>query len=111
MRPYNLGSRTVHTDPALGLPRFPNRQVAWTLAANGLVDAAWWLYQQSGDEELLRPTCLEERIDQVWVSAPLAPALVAYHLLDTPVGASDHHGVAITLDLGRVVKNDPWDYR
>lgn len=85
--------------------------MAWTLAANGFVDAAWYLFQQTGDEELLRPTCLEERIDQIWVSAPLAPALTDYRLLDTLVGASDHHGVMVTLDLSRAVADDPWDYR
>ena len=111
MRPYNIGSRTVHTDPELGLPLSPQRDVAWTLAANGFVDVAWHRYKQSGDEDLLRPTCAEDRIDQIWVSRALVPAITGYRLLDSPPGASDHDGVAAVLDLSLAVTDDPWDYR
>jgi endonuclease/exonuclease/phosphatase family metal-dependent hydrolase len=111
MRPYNRGSRLELTDPENPQPDSPDRRIAWTLAQNGLVDVAWYLYKESGDERLLRHTGTDDRIDQVWVSAPLAPAIVDYQLLDTPAAASDHHGLAVRLNLDLAVTDDPWTYR
>ncbi len=45
------------------------------------------------------------------MSVPLVPALISYRLLDAPSGASDHHGVAITLDTGLINTDHPWTYR
>lgn len=111
MRPYNLGSRTLLTDPEQAADPRPDRRVAWKLHANGFRDAAWELYQRTGDETLLHSTGTDDRIDQIWVSAPLVPALVSYRLLDAPSGASDHHGVAITLDTDLINTDHPWTYR
>ncbi|MFI9788509.1 endonuclease/exonuclease/phosphatase family protein [Kitasatospora sp. NPDC051984] len=111
MLPYNNGSRTLLADPAADQPATPDRRVAWKLAANKLVDAAWHLHQQTGDDTLLRRTGSDDRIDQLWVSAPLAPAITSYTLLDTPADASDHHGLAITLDTTQIDTTQPWTYR
>ncbi|MGW2255483.1 endonuclease/exonuclease/phosphatase family protein [Kitasatospora sp. NPDC001660] len=111
MRPYNYGSRTLLSDPALDQQPAPDRRVAWKLAANGLVDVAWHLRQQTDDDDLLRRTGSDDRIDQLWVSAPLAPAIDSYTLLDDPHGASDHHGLAVTLDTDRIDTSRPWTYR
>ncbi|MFJ4799160.1 endonuclease/exonuclease/phosphatase family protein [Kitasatospora purpeofusca] len=113
MRPYNRGARTILTDPALHQQTapVPDRRVAWKLAANGLIDTAWHLHQQTGDETLLHRTGSDDRIDQLWVSAPLASALVSYTLLDTPADASDHHGLAVVLDTDRIDTSRPWTYR
>ncbi|WP_404870988.1 hypothetical protein ACI1MP_37695 (plasmid) [Kitasatospora griseola] len=111
MRPYNRGSRTLLTDPTLQKTApVPDRRIAWKLAANGLTDTAWHLYQQTGDELLLRRTGNDDRIDQLWVSTPLAPAVLSYTLLDTPPDASDHHGLAVALDTSRIDTTQPWTY-
>jgi hypothetical protein len=46
----------------------------------------------------------------MWVSGPLVPGLVSYQLLDTPEGASDHHGLVVVLDTAKFMINDPWMY-
>ncbi|WP_424864053.1 endonuclease/exonuclease/phosphatase family protein [Streptomyces sp. MMS24-I29] len=115
MRPYNLGSRTLlpdadaDFDPAAA-PE-PDRRVARKLAQNGYVDAAWALYEERGDEELLRRTATDDRIDQLWVSAPLRDTVVDYAVLDTPAGASDHHGLVVRLDLDQAAADNVWEYR
>lgn len=96
--------------PGPGGPQ-PDRRVAAKISENGFVDAAWHLYQRNGDEALLRPTGTDDRIDQVWVSAPLAGALTGYQVLDTPAGASDHHGLLVTLDTALIDTADPWAYQ
>ncbi|MEU4118940.1 endonuclease/exonuclease/phosphatase family protein [Kitasatospora sp. NPDC028055] len=113
MRPYNRGARTILTDPALRQQNapVPDRRVAWKLSANGLIDTAWHLYQQTADDTLLRRTGNDDRIDQLWVSAPLAPAVVSYTLLDTPDDASDHHGLAVVLDTDLIDTGQHWTYR
>ncbi|WP_049650127.1 endonuclease/exonuclease/phosphatase family protein [Kitasatospora sp. MY 5-36] len=113
MRPYNRGSRTTLTDPALHQQPapVPDRRVAWKLAANGLVDTAQHLHEQTGDDALLRRTGSDDRVDQLWVSAPLAPAIVSYTLLNAPADASDHHGLAVALDTDRIDTSEPWTYR
>jgi len=108
MRPYNLAARTVAGPD--GHP-VPDRRVAAILARSGYVDAAWALYQRTGQEELLARTGRDDRIDQIWVSAPLAPALTGYRILDTPAGASDHHGVLVELDLSKADTTNLWKYR
>ncbi|MEU3565413.1 endonuclease/exonuclease/phosphatase family protein [Kitasatospora sp. NPDC006786] len=126
MRPYNRSARTLLPSQArTALPSqagalltevgpaaaVPDRRVAETLAHTGYVDAAWHLYQQNRDPELLRRTSTDDRIDQAWVSAPLAPAVTGYRVLDAPAGASDHHGLAVHLDLARAATDDVWEYR
>ena len=50
------------------------------------------------------------RIDQFWVSAPLAPAIVSYHTIDTPAEASDHKGVAFQLDTDKIDTSNVWRF-
>ena len=40
------------------------------------------------------------------VSAPLAPALHGYRVLDSPRGASDYHGLVVHLDSGLIDTGD-----
>lgn len=109
-KPYNRGSRTLLRDPQEeGRPQ-ADRRVAWKFHQNGLRDAAWELYQQSKDESLLARTATDDRIDQLWVSAPLASGLVSYQLLDQPAGASDHHGLVVRLETSAFLTDRPWSY-
>lgn len=110
MLPYNISSRTELTPPGDKELR-PNRQVSWIIAKNGYVDAAWHLYTQTGDESLLERTATDDRIDQAWVSNPLAPALISYSRLDKPVEASNHDGIAIQIDTNLADTENLWNYR
>lgn len=65
------------------------------------MDAAWHLHAATGDEAPLVRTRTDDRIDQIWVSGRLVPALRGHELLDTPAGAGDHHGVLARIDPGR----------
>lgn len=106
MLPYNLGSRTLppEGDVVDRTTLMPDRRVTRKLAHKGYVDVAWHLYQQTRDLDLLRPTGTDDRIDQAWVTGPLAGAVSDYRLLDQPKGASDHHGLAFTLDTDLIVR-------
>lgn len=113
MRPYNIGSRTLPAGETLP-PRGslePDRRVAQKLVHNGYVDVAWHLFERTGDERLLLPTGTDDRIDQAWVTAPLAGAVSNYRRLDTPPGASDHDGIAYDLDTDLIDTRDPWTYQ
>ncbi|CAJ61379.1 MULTISPECIES: endonuclease/exonuclease/phosphatase family protein [Frankia] len=108
MRPYNRAARTlVGPDGTLQ----PDTRVAGMLERCGYQDAALEMFDRSGDETLLRPTGATDRIDQIWVTTPLAPAVIGYTVLDTPEGASDHHGVMVELDTDLIDASDLWDYR
>lgn len=113
MRPYSLGSRTLmpEEDIVSGHKPEPDRRVARKLVQNGYVDVAWHLYEKTKDEALLAPTGTDDRIDQAWVSGPLAGAVSGYQLLDQPAGASDHHGLVFTLDTEAIDTASPWAYR
>ncbi len=115
MRPYNLGSRTLLPDDdfdPVAAPE-PDRRVARKLAQNGYVDVAWHLFEKSQgkDTALLAPTGTDDRIDQAWVSSPLAEAVSDYRLLDEPAGASDHHGLVFHIDTEAIDATRPWTYR
>ncbi|MER5973308.1 endonuclease/exonuclease/phosphatase family protein [Streptomyces sp. NPDC002055] len=110
MRPYNIAARTRLPSEA-GAPLVPDRRVTEMLAYAGYTDAAWHRYQQCGNRDLLRATGTDDRIDAVWVSHPLREAITDYRLLDSPAGASDHHGLAVRLDLTRAATDNVWDYR
>ncbi|XNR94817.1 hypothetical protein NRF20_46005 [Streptomyces sp. R-74717] len=114
MRPYNVESRTLLPDGDFdpGVAPEPDRRVTRKLAQNGYVDVAWHLFEQSHrqDTQLLAPTGTDDRIDQAWVSGPLAGAVSDYRLLDAPKEASDHHGLC---DITRVPETpaalqSPW---
>jgi hypothetical protein len=64
----------------------------------GLIDVAWHLHKRTGNQELLARTGNDDRIDQAYVSQPLAEAVSGYQPLTAPDGASDHHGLAFHLD-------------
>lgn len=113
MRPYNIGSRTHLPDGDFvpGQALKPNRDVTRKLTQNGYVDVAWHLFQQTKNEALLRPTATDDRIDQAWVSGPLAGSVSDYQLLDEPAGASDHHGLVFRIDTETINTDHPWTYR
>jgi endonuclease/exonuclease/phosphatase family metal-dependent hydrolase len=109
-RPYNRGARTILTEPEADEKPIPDRRVAWKLRQNGLWDAARIVFDRTQDQAVLGRTGTDDRIDQLWVSSPLAPAVQSYQLLDTPAGASDHHGLLVTLDLDLAITDRPWSY-
>ncbi|MGW3313417.1 hypothetical protein ACWDG9_43410 [Streptomyces sp. NPDC001073] len=78
---------------------------------NDCLGAAWHLYQQSGDTGLLRPTVTDDRIDEAWVSAPLAPAVSGYRLLHSPDGASDRCGLIFRLETDAISTEVVLSYR
>lgn len=110
MLPYNRSARTRLPSESGGR-LVPDRRVTEVLAYTGFVDAAARLYEERGEKDLLRRTASDDRIDQLWVSAPLRDTVVDYALLDTPEGASDHHGLVVRLDLGRAARDNVWEYR
>lgn len=89
----------------------PDRRVTEMLAYTGFVDAAAKLHEERGDTTLLRKTATDDRIDQLWVSAPLRDTIVDYALLDTPEGASDHHGLVVRIDLDQAKTDNVWEYK
>ncbi|MFE6052858.1 endonuclease/exonuclease/phosphatase family protein [Kitasatospora sp. NPDC056446] len=113
MRPYNVGSRTLlpSGDFVPGDALEPDRRVTRKLAHNGFIDVAWHLFEQTKDEVLLAPTGTDDRIDQAWVSGPLAGAVSNYHVLATPAEASDHHGLVFRIDTDAIDVTRPWAYR
>ncbi len=102
MKPYNLAARTLLADPSKNEPRTPDRRQAWKLEQSGFVDVAYRLFEKTGDEKLLERTASDDRIDQFWVSKPLATAIISYHVIDEPSGASDHKGIVFQLDTDLV---------
>ncbi|MGI5526823.1 hypothetical protein ACQEVX_05150 [Streptomyces syringium] len=110
MRPYNRSARTRLPSESGGTV-VPDRRVTEMLTYSGFVDAAWHLYKKTGDKELLRRTGSDDRIDQLWVTAPLAEAITEYRLLDDPADASDHAGLMVRLDLSKADTDNPWEYR
>jgi hypothetical protein len=112
---YNRGSRAILTDPYHPFDTDePNRQVASTFIRKGMVDVAWELYERSGrtDQELLRRTTHDDRIEHCYVTAPFQQAVEQYRVLDmhgerahevgAPGAASDHHGVTFLIDTDKI---------
>lgn len=110
MRPYNVASRTILTDPAEGAKVAPDRRIAWSLQHAGYVDVAYHLYEKTGDKNLLKRTASDDRIDQFWVSQPLADAIVNYWIVDEPREASDHSCIVFQLDTERIAPTEAWTY-
>ncbi|MFI1966691.1 hypothetical protein ACH429_21690 [Streptomyces pathocidini] len=71
------------------------------------------MFEQSHGQDinLLAPTGTDDRIDQAWVSGPLAGAVSDYRLLDQPKEASDHHGLVFRIDTDAIDTSSPWTYR
>ena len=107
MRPWNVGSTT--TVDAKG-HLAPDRRVGQAFERAGYVDVAWHMYQKTGDDKHLQPTGAFERVDQFWVSQPLAEAIVDYWLIQTPSDASDHAGIAFILDTELIKHGDTRQY-
>lgn len=107
-KPYNWAARTIieSEEPLSPEAMQPNRSVAWTLKRANFVDVAQELYEQTQDEDLLTPTAVDERIDQFWVSAALAPAIVSCQKTTKNPEATDHAGVIITIDTDKIIIPD-----
>lgn len=129
MRPYNRASRLIQPRPfywqprtfigrwakaiALALSRTrPNLAVAKTLYANELFDTAALMYQRTNDKSYLNWTSPTSRVDWACLSKTLVPSLIDYQILDSPPWASDHHGIAIRLNLNECDLSDEaqWQY-
>lgn len=111
MKPYNLAARTLPTDPDDPLsPPVPNRAVGHMLTRCGMTDTAWHVHQATGDESVLGITGTDDRIDQIWVTGPLTPAIVSHRQVHEPAGASDHAGVVTVIDTTKVDTGDPWEF-
>ncbi|KQV20829.1 MULTISPECIES: endonuclease/exonuclease/phosphatase family protein [unclassified Kitasatospora] len=110
MRPYNLAARTMLPADAsqVGSAPVPDRRIGLKMMQTGFVDAAWHLYEKTGDPALLARTGTDDRIDQCWVSGPLAPAIVSYRTLDMP---SDHKGLLVQIDPALADTTNVWEYR
>jgi hypothetical protein len=98
--PFNRGQRAL-PGTARSADPLPNRSVAQQIIDKGWDDMAWELAQRTGDRSILRPTARDgfERIDQMYCTTALTPAITDYDTLQAPVGASDHHGLIAVLDL------------
>lgn len=100
MGDWNINQRTVMTDPARNEPLVPDRRVAWTLERSGFCDVAAELHRGTRDDALLVRTGRHERVDQIWVSRPLAEVACGYRVIDhREDGASDHQGVVAAINL------------
>lgn len=110
MRPFNVAMRTALTDPSQPSQLTPDRRVGWKLAQSGFVDVAYRLYERTKDMSYLARTASDDRIDQFWVSRPLAEAIIDYKLIDVPAEASDHKGIVFRLDTDKIDVTLAWDY-
>jgi endonuclease/exonuclease/phosphatase family metal-dependent hydrolase len=110
MLPFNRSARCRLPQPGDTGP-VANRDVGLTLELAKLVDVAWRLFEQTGDEALMTRTASDDRVDQVWVSSALAQAIRSYRVLDDPADASDHKGLVVELDLALAATEDVWEYR
>lgn len=108
MRPYNLASRTALTPPGGAVK--PDRRIGWALQKAGYVDVAYHMYEKTKDENFLQRTASDDRIDQFWVSQPMAAAINWYWTVDTPTEASDHKAVVFQLDTDRIDHNANFQY-
>src|SRR5699024_3668192 len=92
--PYNRSARWEQGSDGAWRP---NRIVGETLHRGGLVDVAPLLADRTNDKTLLEATghgrC---RVDQFWVTPPLAPAVVGYERHAHP--HSDHALIVTRLD-------------
>jgi endonuclease/exonuclease/phosphatase family metal-dependent hydrolase len=111
MRPYNAMSRTEFNDPGNDIAPKADRRMAQTLERAGYVDVAHYLHKKDSDDSLLQKTAGEYRIDQFWVSEPLASAIIKYWVVDSPATASDHKGIVFQLDTDLIDNTNPWSYR
>lgn len=109
MKPYNVASRVNISadDPS---KREPAREVAQMFEKAGYVDAAYEQYSKSNDDSMLQHTCKMERIDQYWVSKPLASSIKSYWTSNHTPGASDHKAIILQLDTALIDTSGAWLY-
>lgn len=110
MKPYNFAMRTMLDDPGEGESPTPDRRIGWKLAQAGFVDAAYYLYTKTDDRRFLDFTCTQDRIDQFWVTKPLANAIKDYWIVDAPEAASDHKGIVLQIDTELIDATTTWSY-
>ncbi len=110
---YEVQRRVTLTNPEGNQPLEPDRRVGWKLEQAGFVDVAYSLFEKTRDNKLLETTVSnpDDRFDQFWVSKPVAPAITAYGVMDTPKDASDHKGIWFQLDTKLIKKSGPLPYR
>ncbi len=108
LRPYNISSRTLLTEPGKGY--IADRRIGKKFMQAGFVDVAYHMYEKTNDPKYLARTAKDDRIDQFWVTKPLADAVVDYWLITSPEQASDHAGVVFTLDTEKVQPVAGWVY-
>jgi endonuclease/exonuclease/phosphatase family metal-dependent hydrolase len=108
---YSWAARTiVSSADQVPVEKFiPDQQVAWTLKRGGMVDVAEELYEKSKDKSLLKPTVEYDRLDQIWMSRQLAPAIESYRLTTKNPEASDHAGVVAIIDTSKAT-NENWSH-
>lgn len=110
--PYNVAMRTelsASDDQALK----PDRRIGQKMERGGFVDVAQHMFEKTNDKKYLTPTAYHpiDRIDQFWVSKPLAKAIFDYKMLDTPEKASDHKGIAFQLDTDLIDSSSTWKFQ
>jgi endonuclease/exonuclease/phosphatase family metal-dependent hydrolase len=110
MRSYNISSRALPLNDGSEDDIQPDRRVGRTFELAGYVDVAWHMYEKTNDEKYLKETAPGDRVDQFWVTKPLAAGIIDYWRIDQPEGASDHTGIAFTLDTELVSSVNEWQY-
>lgn len=108
MRPYNIASRTVLGDKSDIL--VSDRRIGLAFEKSGYVDVAYHMYEKTKKKSMLERTASDDRIDQFWVSEPLANAIIDYWVIDNPPEASDHKAIAFQFDTDLVKQNKTWSY-
>ena len=105
---HNRSARTVLDEG----PLRADRTVGRVLDRAGYTDAAAHLAAERGDDALLAPTGVHGRmrVDQVWLSEQLVPALAGYERLDHR-GTTDHHPVQVDLNLSRMTDTAQREWR
>jgi len=110
--PYNVQGRTMLSDPTKKETLLPDRRIGWKLERADMVDVAYYMFEKTQDKKFLETTANDppDRIDQFWVSRPLASAITNYWVVGEPKKASDHKGIAFQLDTALIGKPDNWHY-
>lgn len=88
-------------DPLASPPVIRNTDVAQSLANDGYHDSFEILHRRTGNARYIARTGRSDRTDWTLVSGALVPAVADGELLDTPEGACEYRGLALTLDTSR----------
>lgn len=96
---HNRASRTILDQNNPGHV-VGDRRVGLALTRGGMVDAAAHYVQATGDETAYAHTGVYGlmRVDQVWTTRNLAPAIIGYERLDHR-DVTDHHPILVELNL------------